>query len=106
MMDKSTVSVFVCFRLGSNVEAKLRRRIGNDGDLGMMIQMVLHLIDLEMVPILDLGGDREDRSAVTTVVLPAAMHTNLKRLANSRQCTVNSLVNSAIWAYIGGNSEN
>jgi hypothetical protein len=105
MMVKSTVTVFVCFRLGFDVEARLRRRIGNGGDLGMMIEMVLHLVDLEMVPILDLGGNCEDQSAVTAVVLPAAMHTNLKRLANLRQCTVNSLVNSAIWAYTGGNSE-
>jgi hypothetical protein len=91
-------TVLFCLRLLLDVDARLRKHIDRRGELVTLIVLILNTIDLRSVPLLELGSDLEDLVA-TTVKLPAALHANLKRIASTRQSSMNALMNSAIWAY-------
>jgi hypothetical protein len=97
-------TVLFCLRLLLDVDARLRKRISRRGELVTLIVLILNAIDLRSVPLLEFSSDLEDLLA-TTVKLPAALHANLKRIASSRQSSMNALMNSAIWAYTEESSE-
>jgi hypothetical protein len=91
-------SVLFCLRLLLDVDSRLRKHLGRRGELVTLIVLILNTIDLKSVPVLELKSDLEEL-VTTTVKLPAALHTNLKRIANARNSSMNALMNSAIWAY-------
>ncbi len=91
-------TVLFCLRLLWDVDAKLRKQLGRRGELVTLIVLILNTIDLKTVPILELGAEI-DELVTTTVKLPAKLHAELKRVAGSRQKSMNALMNSAIWAY-------
>jgi len=68
-----------------------------------LIVLILNTIDLNTVPVLELGADIEEM-VTTTVKLPANIHADLKHVASSRHKSMNALMNSAIWAYIAEKS--
>jgi hypothetical protein len=92
------MTVLVCFRLMSDVDSRLRKHLGRRGQLVTLILLILNEIDLQTVPVLELGSDLEELIA-TTVKLPVALHADLKRIANLRGSSMNALMNSAIWTY-------
>ena len=91
-------TVLFCLRLLLEVDARLRKQLGRRGELVKLIVLILNTIDLQTVPVLELGSDF-DELVMTTVKLPATLHADLKRVASSRQSSMNALMNSAIWAY-------
>jgi hypothetical protein len=97
-------TVLFCLRLLLDVDVRLRKHIDRRGELVTLIVLILNTIDLRSVPVLELSSDLEDLVA-TTVKLPAALHANLKRIASTRQSSMNALMNSAIWAYTEERSE-
>jgi hypothetical protein len=96
-------TVLFCLRLLWNVDAKLRKQLGRRGELVRLIVLILNTINLNTVPVLELGADI-DEMVTTTVKLPANIHADLKRVASSRPKSMNALMNSAIWAYIAEKS--
>jgi hypothetical protein len=97
-------TVLFCLRLLLHVDARLRKHIDRRGELVTLIVLVLNTIDLKSVPVLELRSDLEDL-VITTVKLPVSLHANLKRVASTRQSSMNALLNSAIWAYTEEKSE-
>jgi hypothetical protein len=96
-------TVLFCLRLLWDVDAKLRKQLGRRGELVTLIVLILNTIDLNTVPVLELGAEI-DELLTTTVKLPANLHADLKRIASSRHKSMNALMNSAIWAYIAEKS--
>jgi hypothetical protein len=97
-------TVLFCLRLLLDVDARLRKRLGRRGELVKLIVLILNTIDLQTVPVLEFGSDL-DELVMTTVKLPATLHADLKRVASSRQSSMNALMNSAIWAYTEAQSD-
>ena len=91
-------TILFALRLLSEVDSRLRRHIARRGELVRLIVLILDTIDLKTVPLLELSSDIQELAA-TTVKLPAALHTKLKDIANSRRSSMNAIINSAIWAY-------
>jgi hypothetical protein len=96
-------TVLFCLRLLWDVDVKLRKQLGRRGELVTLIVLILNTIDLNTVPVLELGAEI-DELLTTTVKLPTNLHANLKRIASSRHKSMNALMNSAIWAYIAEKS--
>jgi hypothetical protein len=90
--------VLFFFKITSDVYSRLRRHLGRRGQLATLIVLILNNIDLETVPVRELGSALEELVA-TTVKLPDVLHTELKRVACLRGCSMSVLMNSAIWAY-------
>ena len=96
-------TVLFCLRLLWNADAKLRKQLGRRGELVRLIVLILNTIDLNTIPVIELGADI-DELVTTTVKLPANLHADLKRIASSRHKSMNALMNSAIWVYIAEKS--
>jgi hypothetical protein len=92
------MTVLVCFRLMSDVDSRLRKRLGRRGQLATLILLILNEIDLKTVPVVESGSYLVELIA-TTVKLPVALHADLKRIASLRGSSMNALINSAIWTY-------
>lgn len=98
MSLKSEKTVVFKTRLNAQVDSKLRDRIYRRGELLHLIILILKTVDLSTVPLLELGSDIQ-KWASTTVELPLTLHAKLKRIAGKRKSSMNTLVNSAVWAY-------
>jgi hypothetical protein len=82
----------------SDVDSRLRKHLGRRGQLVTLILLILNEIDLQTVPVLELGSDLEELIA-TTVKLPPELHGDLKRIASLRGSSMTALMNSAIWSH-------
>ena len=85
-------------RFAAAVDSELRERIYRRGELLQLIILILKTVDLSTVPLLELSSDIQ-KWAATTVELPSTLHAKLKRIAGKRKSSMNTLVNSAVWAY-------
>lgn len=85
-------------RFKADVDAKLREHISRRGELIKLIVLILKTVDLSTIPLLEIGDDLKDL-ATTTVKLPVALHSKLKRVAGKRRSSMNVLLNSAVWSY-------
>lgn len=90
--------VFFRTRFLASVNEKLRKRIIQKGELVELVILSLQSVDLSTIPLLEIRSDLKDL-AVTTVKLPIALHATLKRIAATRNSSMNALVNSAVLAY-------
>jgi hypothetical protein len=95
----NNMTVLFCFKLTVDVDSRFRRQLGRRGELVTLIVLILNTIDLNTVPVRELGSDLE-KLVATTVKLPAALHAHLKRIASLRGSSMSALVNSAIWTYM------
>ena len=85
-------------RLKAEVDAKLRDQVYRRGELFRLVILILKTVDLSSIPLLEMGDDLQSLAS-TTVKLPAALHARLKRIASKRRSSMNTLLNSAVWAY-------
>jgi len=87
-------------RLLSGLSEHLRSEMRYRGDLSSMVIEALSSVDLEIVPLVDMGI--ESRLKTTTVALPPQLHARIKTLAKARSSSMNEMVNTAIAHWLAG----
>lgn len=90
--------VTVVLRLLPDVDARLRTHIRRRGDVTSFIVGMLGTVDLWHVPVLSLTF-KEEHPISTACKLTANEHSEVKRVAKARHCSINALMNSAIGQY-------
>jgi hypothetical protein len=96
--DMSVKTVFFRPRFLASIDAKLRAQISRRGELVQLVILILTEVDLSTIPLLEISSDIQDL-AETTVKLPATLHAHMKRIAATRNVSMNALVNSAVSFY-------
>lgn len=91
-------------RLTSDLNEWVRSRIRYQGELSELVVEALRNADLERVKLVELKGVSRPRYSEngalsvrgTTVTLPLGVQEELKKVAESRACSMNALMNSAL----------
>ena len=85
-------------RFNEKVDRCLRRRWKKHGDLSIRVREALSQVNLRDVELIDVDCSRVH--AMQVGVCTSAW-TAVHKVAESRGCSVNTLVNSAVWAAFG-----
>ncbi len=92
-------TVLFAIRLKEEADAMIRREATRRGELVVLITRILESVDLSKVqaarPL-----DVRDRPQ-TSVKLPKALHSKLKKTAIARSVSMNALLNGAILKHFG-----
>jgi hypothetical protein len=91
-------TVYRNVRFDEKVDRCLRRRWKRHGDLSIRVREALDQVNLGDVELLDVDCSRVH--AMQVGVFTSAW-TAVQEVAQSRGCSVNTLVNSAVWATFG-----
>src|SRR5258708_11883522 len=91
--------VVVGARLLHVVDNYLRRKQRGRGDMSALIYQALREVDLGSVELITIQGQRRQVTArPTKIVLPTDVRDELERLSETRACSMNELLNSALVA--------
>jgi len=85
-------------RFNEKVDRCLRRRWKRHGDLSIRVREALDKVNLHDVELLDVDCSRVHAMQVGVFT---STWTAVHEVAQSRGCSVNTLVNSAVWAAFG-----
>ena len=96
---KKSSRVVVGARLLHVVDNYLRRKQRGRGDMSSLIFEALQEVDLGSVELITIQGQRRQVTArPTKIVLPTDVRDELERLSETRACSMNELLNSALVA--------
>src|SRR5437879_2269968 len=96
---KKSSRVVVGARLLHVVDNYLRRKQRGRGDMSSLIYEALREVDLGSVQLITIQGQRRQVTArPTKIVLPADVRDQLDRWSETRSCSMNELLNSALVA--------
>ena len=99
MAKKKSSRVVVGARLLHVVDNYLRKKQRGRGDMSSLIYEALREVDLGSVDLITIQGERRQVTArPTKIVLPPDMRDELQQFAESRDCSMNELMNSALVA--------
>ncbi len=90
--------VYRNIRFSAKVDRCLRRRWRMHGDLSIRVREALDDVNLRDVELLDVDSRRV---RATQVGVFESMWATVHEVAHSRDCSLNTLVNSAVWAAFG-----
>jgi len=90
--------VYRNIRFSAKVDRCLRRRWRMHGDLSIRVREALDKVNLHDVELLDVDSSRVHAMQVGVF---ASTWTAVHEVARLRGCSVNTLVNSAVWAVFG-----
>ena len=94
---KKSSRVVVGARLLHVVDNYLRRKQRGRGDMSSLIYEALREVDLGSVQLITIQGQRKQVTArPTKIVLPADVRDQLDRWSETRACSMNELLNSAL----------
>jgi hypothetical protein len=85
-------------RFNEKVDRCLRRRWKRHGDLSIRVREALDKVNLHDVELLDVDCSRVHAMQVG---VSESMWTAAREVAGARGCSLNTLVNSAVWATFG-----
>ena len=85
-------------RFGEKVDRALRRRWKMHGDLSGHVREALGKVDLAAVALVEVDNRRVKATQIGNV---EPGWENVQQVAQLRGCSVNTLVNSAVWAVFG-----
>lgn len=91
--------VYRNIRFSEKVDRCLRRRWRMHGDLSSLVRMALERIDLGTVKLVEVDNNRARATQIGNV---EPGWNSVQSIARERRCSVNTLVNSAVWAAFGG----
>ena len=81
------------------VDDYLRKKQRGRGDMSNLIREAVEAVDLSSVELISIHGKKEAVTAkATQVVIPSEMRRELERWSETRNCTMNELLNSALVA--------
>jgi hypothetical protein len=86
-------------RLLIGLDKLLRAKRRYQGDLSASINDALLAVNLNTVKLVALQGKKKQTARETQVVLLRRLIMRLHRIAKTRGCSINQLVNSGLWAY-------
>ena len=86
-------NIKLAVRLNEGVNEALRSLIRYRGDLSTMALEALNAIDLNRVALVSL---EERMVRDTTITMPRSLHAKLKKIADSRDTSMNIVVNTAL----------
>ena len=86
-------SIKLAVRLNEGINEALRSLLRYRGDLSTMALEALRTTDLSDVPLV---SSHERMVRDTTITMPRSLHAELRKLANSRDSSMNILVNTAL----------
>jgi hypothetical protein len=86
-------------RFTEKVDRCLRQRWKRHGDLSIRVREALNKVDLHDVELLDVDCSRVHAMQVGVF---ESVWSDAHEVARSRGCSVNTLVNSVVWATFGG----
>src|SRR5712692_6190081 len=96
---KKASRVVVGARLLHVVDNYLRRKQRGRGDMSALIYQALQEVDLGSIQLITIQGQRRQVTArPTKIVLPTDVRDELERLSETRACSMNELLNSALVA--------
>ena len=96
---KKSTRVVVGARLLHVVDNYLRRKQRGRGDMSSLIYEALREVDLGSVQLITIQGQRKQVTArPTKIVLPTDVRDQLDRWSETRSCSMNELLNSALVA--------
>ncbi len=96
---KKSARVVVGARLLHVVDNYLRRKQRGRGDMSSLIYEALREVDLGSVQLITIQGQRKQVTArPTKIVLPTDVRDQLDRWSETRACSMNELLNSALVA--------
>lgn len=101
-MTQEEAHATIILRLVPEVNSQLRDRIRLRGDLARLLETILREVDLGKVPVAPVSF--ADGGQSTSVKLPLAEHDRVKRCAETRGVSLNSLLNAAIRSYLDSGS--
>src|SRR6266487_3885821 len=94
---KKSSRVVVGARLLHVVDNYLRRKQRGRGDMSSLIYEALREVDLGSVQLITIQGQRKQVTArPTKIVLPSDVRDQLDRWSETRACSMNELLNSAL----------
>ena len=97
MAKKKSSRVVVGARLLHVVDNYLRRKQRGRGDMSSLIYEALREVDLGSVQLITIQGQRKQVTArPTKIVLPTDVRDQLDRWSETRACSMNELLNSAL----------
>jgi hypothetical protein len=86
-------------RLLISLDKLLREKRRYQGDLSASINDALLAVNLNTVKLVTLQGKKKQTAKETQVVLLRRLIRRIKRIANTRGCSINQLVNSGLLTY-------
>jgi L-lactate utilization protein LutB len=90
--------VYRNIRFSEKVDRCLRRRWRMHGDLSSHVREALRKIDLAAVELVDVDNNRAKATQIGNIETAWEC---VQSVARTRNCSVNTLVNSAVWAAYG-----
>jgi hypothetical protein len=86
-------------RLLIRLDKLLRSKRRYQGDLSASINDALLAVNLQTVKLVTLQGKKKQTARETQIVLLRRLIRTIKRIADTRRCSINQLVNSGLMAY-------